>query len=413
MPKKRRERDRPKAALDAPYHPNERFLLSYESEEDEDVAAVNGTHSAFSVAMASPAGSTRSTTSMNHQADGPRSIDRLEQSHPVRQGEAVAGGSNESAHFDGEVKISQEVSPDLQDDSGQLHDSDEAEDECIESGFSDRRRPAAYEEVGMRPMFLPDMAKSNVFDDEDDYDSETDEAMAYLASVQHERQAIPALLTAHSYADVRLNGSSAGHQGAFANGVYISKPPDVPAEPAPEEEYVNAITAGFRQVRELLKQPATEDELTYAHETVFIEEVPFDNKEFLECVNFLRDTSPSMLQAKELSAETTWELLHLVILRFFLKGDREITQNIGWWMYMLLARLPDKLDMDQEQIEGLRELAKRAVYVRESVCKVPIEEASGRSPEKHTQTTVDTVLIIVGDFYNQRDLLELRVWPPI
>ena len=34
MSKRRRERDKPKAAHDAPYHPNKRVLLSYESDED-------------------------------------------------------------------------------------------------------------------------------------------------------------------------------------------------------------------------------------------------------------------------------------------------------------------------------------------------------------------------------------------
>ena len=37
MPKRRRERDRPKAAPDAPYDPNKRVLLSYESDEEGEV----------------------------------------------------------------------------------------------------------------------------------------------------------------------------------------------------------------------------------------------------------------------------------------------------------------------------------------------------------------------------------------
>ena len=36
MPKRRRERDRPKAAADAPYNPNKRILLSYESDDEKD-----------------------------------------------------------------------------------------------------------------------------------------------------------------------------------------------------------------------------------------------------------------------------------------------------------------------------------------------------------------------------------------
>jgi hypothetical protein len=37
MPKRRRERDRPKAAHDAPYNPNKRVLLSYESDEEGEI----------------------------------------------------------------------------------------------------------------------------------------------------------------------------------------------------------------------------------------------------------------------------------------------------------------------------------------------------------------------------------------
>ena len=36
MPKRRRERDRPKAAHDAPYNPNKRVMLSYGSDEEVD-----------------------------------------------------------------------------------------------------------------------------------------------------------------------------------------------------------------------------------------------------------------------------------------------------------------------------------------------------------------------------------------
>ena len=44
MPKRRRERDRPKAAHDAPYNPNKRVMLSYASDdevEDEPAQEVN------------------------------------------------------------------------------------------------------------------------------------------------------------------------------------------------------------------------------------------------------------------------------------------------------------------------------------------------------------------------------------
>ena len=37
MTKRRRERDRPKASQDAPYNPNKRVLLSYASDEEQEV----------------------------------------------------------------------------------------------------------------------------------------------------------------------------------------------------------------------------------------------------------------------------------------------------------------------------------------------------------------------------------------
>jgi len=55
MAKRRRERDRPKAANDAPYNPNKRILLSYDSEEehnDVDCPAGTGHPSAIEAATA-------------------------------------------------------------------------------------------------------------------------------------------------------------------------------------------------------------------------------------------------------------------------------------------------------------------------------------------------------------------------
>ena len=110
MGKRRRERDRPKAAPDAQYNPNKRIVLSYASDEDDggvndeqhDVDLVDGgaQHANFQIAPY-PEGEDGSGEERNEQekveeeGEGDGVEDEEQPSrHKSRGGKGTSGGSN-------------------------------------------------------------------------------------------------------------------------------------------------------------------------------------------------------------------------------------------------------------------------------------------------------------------------------
>lgn len=229
MPKRRRERDRPKARPGAPYNPNERILLSYDSEGIEDVTPNEGDSPAADTAspkaqQAVAEAESHGPTPGNSQDATLDDEDDYTPPDVICDLEITSDADNIGRHdrnihvssgytpsdevvYEEEQAFVEEVAPMYTDEVQQEFDLENGAEgvsaatgeETPQKARRGRRgrkkhhdRPKqdetreAYEDFGMRPMFLPAMAKSMPYgDDEDDgYDSETDEAMAYLTAVQ-------------------------------------------------------------------------------------------------------------------------------------------------------------------------------------------------------------------------------------
>lgn len=147
MAKKRRERDRPKAALDAPYNPNKRILLSYasddETEDGRELAAGTG---------------------------HPGAVDAVSADYEIA---AYPDDEEESAHEDGEIYTSATKSEDVVDtaDGG-------------DGGAIFSRGVTRNVATGQWPA-LGSLSYQYDEDEEDgEYDSTEEEAMAYLRAVR-------------------------------------------------------------------------------------------------------------------------------------------------------------------------------------------------------------------------------------
>lgn len=153
MVKRRRERDRPKAGPAAPYNPNKRIQLSYESSEDHDGPEEQRSRSP------SPDGVEDATTN-NETMTVPNAI----------EGDEVLIGASE----DGEGNDNLEDEP----------LDDEAEDPPRHDSAWSRGEARKNNTTGQWPALGSLSYSWEDEGDEEDFDSEEEEAMAYLRAVR-------------------------------------------------------------------------------------------------------------------------------------------------------------------------------------------------------------------------------------
>lgn len=163
MVKRRRERDRPKAANEAAYHPNKRVLLSYASDEESAVAAAGG----------HPAGT-----------GFPQAVNTVTADYEIpvypEEDEAEAEDTPQQKAELGAVDVVEEVEDELKE---QRHGGNSLWSRTVSRNPSTGQWPA----LGSLSYQQDAEDEEGAVDDDEDseeYDNDEDEAMAYLRSVR-------------------------------------------------------------------------------------------------------------------------------------------------------------------------------------------------------------------------------------
>lgn len=90
---------------------------------------------------------------------------------------------------------------------------------------------------------------------------------------------------------------------------------------------------------------------------------------------------------------------HLTVIKmivYFTKWlSTSTNENVSRWVFLMFLRLDSLLDFDETSI--VRELGKKAQKI--------LLKTSGRDIEPMAKFTIEMVLVIVGEYYGQRDLL--------
>lgn len=164
---------------------------------------------------------------------------------------------------------------------------------------------------------------------------------------------------------------------------------------------------------------------------------------------FLRH-KPDINHVRCMTKETKFRLLALAVDG--IERRKTIRATMSRWIWTLLAGLPDKMDLDADDLAALRRLGKRAAWVllgygewadatenlwdegkddleegnedqllngeneEEDLQEVEIEASKAlsskpepvRNPDAVTKFTLDFILVVVGHTFGQRDLLEHR-----
>ena len=182
-----------------------------------------------------------------------------------------------------------------------------------------------------------------------------------------------------------------------------------------------------------------------------------DNQKYAQWLKSLRTVAPHPDQVRLIDQASIMRVLKLIQERFLVR-ERHVTSITSAWIWSLLARLDEVGTMDSDRIALLRDFGKRAILVqlsfrdpeaaaelermadvengavppKQSGQKVKTANQSAiedgaelqsegksmdpsnaelegsKSKRSNTLATLDTIIVLVGDVFGQRDLLEFR-----
>ncbi|SMY29743.1 unnamed protein product [Zymoseptoria tritici ST99CH_1A5] len=428
MVKRRRERDKPKAGPEALYNPNKRVLLSYASDEEE---VEEEALPAAEELVAMRASATAYDAAEDAEAED---LDDVEVEGDVSNYQMTEYPDEESEEA-GDEEVEEEESEVLVD----------------EWAKTKRKDPTTNQWTSLGPP-PPDT------DEEDEYDPDTEEAMAYLRAVRSERQTIPEILSATH----QMQADADHVEGVAASS--LPTPPMIPDQPTvdaasitveaddktdPQKVFTRRLLDRFYLQRAHLQVSPTAEQLanlTDAHLISF----PADNiKAFHEWQRVLSSRTPHLAQLRCMDQDSVINLLG-VVQRHHIAKSHDITAITSAWIWALLTRLDDVGTMTNDQVYPLRELGKKALLVLLShkspaiadqleatlgVGDDPGEEiqaVAGADPaqdanvsvetsasvqevpmpamaSENTLATLDMILVVVGQAFGQKDLLDCRL----
>ncbi len=93
----------------------------------------------------------------------------------------------------------------------------------------------------------------------------------------------------------------------------------------------------------------------------------------------IRHTDPLPVQVASLDRQSALKLLRVILGGKFIRRGYELRERTSRWLWALLARLPDRGEMDYAEVGWIRELGKRAVLMMVSIAQIDAlrEEVEG------------------------------------
>ncbi|KAL2019589.1 hypothetical protein VTK56DRAFT_9486 [Thermocarpiscus australiensis] len=287
---------------------------------------------------------------------------------------------------------------------------------------------------GQRVAFpgLDDNEASQSMDDDLEYE-ENGDALAYLRAVRQEASSVPHVIVApkagpqlpahlQSADDVDRSIYDNGvgdSRGYYQDGAYTAAPspsPSTESSPSPEQgeeeeegeesEYRPGASLGALNPDQLAHRNAAVRKAYYAsltrqflalrallHRTPppeLVAALPRDHGTevgsfgakswtFRVWTRRIRHTDPLPVQIAALDRQSVLKLLRVILGGKFIRRGYELRERTSRWIWALLARLPDRGEMDYTEVGWVRELGKRAVLMMVSIAQMAAlrEEVEG------------------------------------
>ncbi|KAK3363325.1 hypothetical protein B0T25DRAFT_527045 [Lasiosphaeria hispida] len=281
------------------------------------------------------------------------------------------------------------------------------------SRHSEPKTDATY---GQRAVFPSLDDPTHPFDEDLEFEDEAD-ALAYLRSVRQEASSIPNLLVAPkagpqlpphlSDADDGIDRSIYDNgvgdaRGYYHDGAYTAAPDtessdegechendvdwnsekdQAAAEKALHDAYYHSLVTKFRALRaKLCQEPPLElvEALDKDHGT---EVGHFGAKSWTFSVweHRIRYTDPLPVQIATMERRNALKVLRVILGGKFIRRGYELRERTSRWIWALLARVPDRGELDYTDVGWIRELGKRAVLMMVSMAQLAAleEEVEG------------------------------------
>lgn len=107
----------------------------------------------------------------------------------------------------------------------------------------------------------------------------------------------------------------------------------------------------------------------------------------------LRGTDPLPAQIAAMHKDSVFRLLRILLTTKFLRTGTQVRERTSRWLWALLARLPDKGELDYMEVGWVRELGKRAVLLMVSLAELEVlkehYDVAGSSPGDQDEFEVD------------------------
>ncbi|EFY87093.1 hypothetical protein J3459_013986 [Metarhizium acridum] len=241
------------------------------------------------------------------------------------------------------------------------------------------------------------------YGEESDFEDDSD-AMAYLLSVRKEAYDIPHLLVApkvqigpqfppelqqddEGQVDRNIYNTGAGDdpRGYYDDGAYIAMPEDDEDEQTGQavhgyrnderelhEAYFSSVVARYNHLRQMLHSTPPPDAAKRLSSTQETYAAPFgrDSTTNKTWANIMRNTDPHPLQLALMSKETVIRILRVLIGGTFLRRGHTLSERTSQWLWGLLARLPDRGELNHTEIGWVRDLGRRAVLLSRSLAEM-------------------------------------------
>ncbi|KAL6914308.1 hypothetical protein FSST1_012068 [Fusarium sambucinum] len=247
--------------------------------------------------------------------------------------------------------------------------------------------------------------------EESDFEDDAD-AMAYLNSVRQQAAGIPHLLVAPKVqigpqlpAELRgddkddggpvdrsiYNDGIGDSRGWYEDGAYMAMPDEAndegnyeegeypeddddsyDEEVAIHEAYFTSVMDQYLHLRTILHAAPSQNARSRLAKAQLKTEAPADNQTSVTATwsRILRDTDPHPLQIAHMSKDTTLRILRIMLGGKFLRRGYTLPERTSRWVWALLARLPDKGELNYAEIGWIRDLGRRAVLLGRSLSEM-------------------------------------------
>ncbi|RGP63150.1 hypothetical protein FLONG3_10011 [Fusarium longipes] len=248
--------------------------------------------------------------------------------------------------------------------------------------------------------------------EESDFEDDAD-AMAYLNSVRQQAAGIPHLLVAPKVQigpqlPAELRGDDQGNEeetvdrsiyndgtgdsrGWYEDGAYMAMPDNMneggdyeegeypedeydeyDEEVAIHEAYFASVMDQYLRLRTILHADPPRNARSRLAQAQLKTEAPADNQTSVIATwsRLLRDTDPHPLQIAHMSKDTTLRILRIMLGGKFLRRGYTLPERTSRWIWALLARLPDKGELNYAEIGWIRDLGRRAVLLGRSLAEM-------------------------------------------